>query len=75
MSFQLEEYTPPTWPQPPATEHMMMRCTEVAVDDLDSAVEHALACGARRADGCRLRTVSAHGRLGRMARLAAGIDA
>jgi catechol 2,3-dioxygenase-like lactoylglutathione lyase family enzyme len=49
LSFQLEEYTPPTWPAQPGDQHMMMHL-EVEVDDLDRALDHALACGASLAD-------------------------
>jgi catechol 2,3-dioxygenase-like lactoylglutathione lyase family enzyme len=49
LSFQREQFTPPTWPAGPDDQHMMMHL-EVMVDDLPSAVEHAIACGARLAD-------------------------
>lgn len=49
LAFELDErYQPPVWPteegRPPTQVHL-----EVQVDDLDGAVEHALACGARLA--------------------------
>lgn len=49
LSFQREEFTPPTWPAQPGDQHMMMHL-EVMVDDLDGALEHALSCGARLAE-------------------------
>jgi len=49
LSFQREEFTRPTWPAGPGDQHMMMHL-EVMVDDLPSAVEHAVACGAVLAD-------------------------
>lgn len=45
LSFQAEPaYRPPTWPEEPETQQKMMHL-EVLVEDLDSAVAHALACG------------------------------
>jgi catechol 2,3-dioxygenase-like lactoylglutathione lyase family enzyme len=49
LSFELEEqWTPPVWPAEPghqfASQHL-----DIWVDDLEAAVEHALACGARLA--------------------------
>ena len=50
LSFELDEhFQPPVWPsepgRPPAQLHL-----DVQVDDLEGAVSHALACGARLAD-------------------------
>ena len=44
-----DEYVPPVWPSRPG-EPGMMAHLEIAVDDLDGAVAHALECGARAAD-------------------------
>jgi hypothetical protein len=49
LAFQREQFTPPAWPAGPGDQHMMIHL-EVMVDDLPSAVEHALACGARLAE-------------------------
>jgi catechol 2,3-dioxygenase-like lactoylglutathione lyase family enzyme len=46
LSFQRERaYQRPMWPSAPGDQQMMMHL-EVAVDDLDAAVTHALAAGA-----------------------------
>lgn len=46
LAFQTEtKYRPPVWPAT-GTEQQMMVHLEIRVDDLDSAVQHALACGA-----------------------------
>ena len=50
LAFELDEaYRPPTWPTradaPPTQLHL-----EVQVDDLEGALAHALACGARLAE-------------------------
>ena len=46
VSFQTEsQYVRPTWPAA-AGEQQMMVHLEIVVDDLDAAVEHALAAGA-----------------------------
>lgn len=39
------EYVPPVWPSR-AGHQLMMGHLEIGTDDLDGAVEHALACGA-----------------------------
>jgi catechol 2,3-dioxygenase-like lactoylglutathione lyase family enzyme len=41
-----ESYVPPTWPPAPGHQQMMLHL-DVAVDDLDAAVAHALRLGAR----------------------------
>ncbi|GAB7191763.1 VOC family protein [Kineococcus sp. NUM-3379] len=47
VSFQTEPgYVPPVWPGRPG-EQLMMAHLEIAVDDLEEAVEHARAAGAR----------------------------
>jgi catechol 2,3-dioxygenase-like lactoylglutathione lyase family enzyme len=43
------EYIPPVWPPADGSQQMMMH-VDVAVDDLDLAVEHAVELGARVAD-------------------------
>jgi catechol 2,3-dioxygenase-like lactoylglutathione lyase family enzyme len=43
------EYVPPTWPSRPGQQQMMAHI-EVATDDVESAVAHAMACGALLAD-------------------------
>jgi predicted enzyme related to lactoylglutathione lyase len=46
LSFQREEqYRRPTWPAAPGEQQMMMHL-EVMVDDLESAVAHAVSLGA-----------------------------
>lgn len=40
-----EEYVPPVWPSSGGRQQMMAHL-EIATDDLDAAVEHALASGA-----------------------------
>lgn len=50
LSFQTEtEHVPPVWPAGPGDQQMQMHL-EIRVDDLDSAVTHAVFCGARVAD-------------------------
>lgn len=50
LSFQLEEaYTPPVWPAKPGDQQMQLHL-DIEVDDLDAAVEHALAAGATLAE-------------------------
>jgi catechol 2,3-dioxygenase-like lactoylglutathione lyase family enzyme len=50
VSFQeYTEYEPPTWPEEPGQQWKMLHL-DFKVDDLDAAVEHALACGARLAE-------------------------
>lgn len=50
LSFHDDEhYVPPIWPSVPGEQLMMMHL-DVATDDLDAAVAHALECGARLAD-------------------------
>ncbi|MDW3216597.1 MAG: VOC family protein [Ilumatobacteraceae bacterium] len=43
-----DEYVPPTWPSV-AGEQLMMLHLDIATDDLDAAVAHAIECGATRA--------------------------
>ena len=46
LAFHIDEqYSPPVWPSRRG-EQSMMGHIEVGTDDLDGAVEHALACGA-----------------------------
>lgn len=50
LSFQSEaSYQPPVWPEQPGTQGKMLHL-DVKVDDLDSAVDHALGAGARLAE-------------------------
>jgi catechol 2,3-dioxygenase-like lactoylglutathione lyase family enzyme len=50
LSFQEEvEYVAPVWPAGPGDQQMMMHL-DIAVDDLERAVEWATAAGARLAD-------------------------
>ena len=50
LSFDvLENYRPPVWPEDQHSQDKMMHL-EIQVDDLDAAVEHALAAGARLAE-------------------------
>jgi catechol 2,3-dioxygenase-like lactoylglutathione lyase family enzyme len=50
LSFQQEEHhVPPVWPAEPGDQQMMMHL-EIRAEDLDSAVAHALKCGAVLAD-------------------------
>lgn len=50
LSFQqLAVYRPPVWPEEPGAQGKMVHL-DIRVDDLDAAVAHALACGARLAD-------------------------
>ena len=43
-----EQYVPPTWPSTTG-EQLMMVHLDIATDDLDAAVAHAIECGATRA--------------------------
>jgi catechol 2,3-dioxygenase-like lactoylglutathione lyase family enzyme len=46
LSFQAEPwYEPPVWPEVPGTQTKMLHL-EVLVDDVESAVEYAVSCGA-----------------------------
>lgn len=50
ISFDvLENYRPPVWPEHPDAQDKMMHF-EMQVDDLDAAVAHAIASGARLAE-------------------------
>jgi catechol 2,3-dioxygenase-like lactoylglutathione lyase family enzyme len=50
LSFQAEaEYREPVWPEQPDGQDKMLHL-DIHVDDLDSAVAHALASGARLAE-------------------------
>lgn len=50
VSCQLEEgYVRPGWPAGPGDQQMQLHL-EIRVDDLNDAVEHAIACGARVAE-------------------------
>lgn len=50
LSFQAErDYRAPTWPERPDAQDKMLHL-DLRVDDLDAAVTHAVACGARVAD-------------------------
>ena len=50
LSFQSEPgYRTPTWPEQPAGQDKMLHL-DIRVDDLDAAVDHAVASGARLAD-------------------------
>ena len=50
LSFQAESaYERPTWPAGPGDQQMMVHL-DIGVDDLDAAVEHAVAVGAVPAD-------------------------
>ncbi|MFI7024856.1 VOC family protein [Micromonospora sp. NPDC049900] len=50
LAFQRERaYVRPTWPAEADRQQMMMHL-EIGVDDLDAALEHALACGATLAE-------------------------
>jgi catechol 2,3-dioxygenase-like lactoylglutathione lyase family enzyme len=44
-----EQYLPPTWPSRPDAQQMQAHI-EIATDDLDAAVAHAVACGATVAE-------------------------
>jgi catechol 2,3-dioxygenase-like lactoylglutathione lyase family enzyme len=49
LSFQADpNYRPPTWPEVPSGQDKMLHL-DIKVDDLDAAVTHALAAGARLA--------------------------
>lgn len=50
LAFQTEEHhVEPTWPSGPGDQQMQLHL-EIHVDDLESAVAHAVECGARVAD-------------------------
>jgi catechol 2,3-dioxygenase-like lactoylglutathione lyase family enzyme len=50
LSFQeVEWYTPPVWPEQPGEQTKMIHL-DIQVDDLEAAVEYALAAGARLAE-------------------------
>ena len=50
LLFQAEaDYRPPVWPEQPSGQDKMLHF-EIRVDDLDAAVAHAVAAGARLAD-------------------------
>lgn len=50
LSFQYERhYTPPVWPGMPDAPQMMAHL-DIAVDDLDAAVDYACSLGATQAD-------------------------
>ena len=50
LSFQEErDHVPPVWPAGPGDQQMMMHL-EVMAEDLDSAVAHAVKCGAAVAE-------------------------
>jgi catechol 2,3-dioxygenase-like lactoylglutathione lyase family enzyme len=50
LSFQAEaDYRSPTWPEEPPGQDKMLHL-DIKVDDLDAAVAHAQAVGARLAD-------------------------
>lgn len=50
LSFQAEaEYREPVWPEQPNAQDKMLHL-DIHVDDLDSAVAHAIASGARLAE-------------------------
>lgn len=49
LSFQARaDYRPPVWPEQPGAQDKMLHL-DIRVDDLEAAVAHALACGARLA--------------------------
>ncbi len=43
------EYEPPVWPSTPGRQQIMSHL-DIGTDDLDAAIAHARACGAREAD-------------------------
>lgn len=50
FAFQeIEEYTPPVWPWEEGKQQQMAHI-DFLVDDLAESVEHAIACGAKKAD-------------------------
>ncbi len=50
LAFQtVEEYAPPVWPWREGAQQQMAHM-DFKVDDLESSVAHAIACGARKAD-------------------------
>jgi catechol 2,3-dioxygenase-like lactoylglutathione lyase family enzyme len=51
LAFQQEPLQPPpVWPATSPDDQQIMAHLEIRVDDLDAAVAHALACGARLAE-------------------------
>ena len=51
LSFQtVSYYHRPVWPEPQAGDQSMMLHLDIEVDDLEAAVEHALAAGAELAE-------------------------
>ena len=49
LTFQAEQwYEPPVWPEEPGAQTKMIHL-DIAVDDLEAAVAHAVAAGAREA--------------------------
>ncbi len=49
LSFQgRADYTPPVWPEEPGAQQKMLHL-DIRVEDLQPAVEYALACGGRLA--------------------------
>lgn len=50
LNFEFErEWKPPTWPAEPGTQNATQHL-DIRVDDMDAAVEHALAAGATLAE-------------------------
>jgi catechol 2,3-dioxygenase-like lactoylglutathione lyase family enzyme len=50
LSFQAEpDYRPPTWPEHADGQDKMLHL-DIKADDLDTAIDHAIECGARLAD-------------------------
>jgi predicted enzyme related to lactoylglutathione lyase len=50
LAFQQEDgHVPPAWPAQPGDQQMQVHL-EIRVDDLESALAHALDCGARLAE-------------------------
>jgi len=51
LGFQKnEDYLPPVWPEEPGAQQQMLHLDfAVAPEQMDAAVAHAIACGARRA--------------------------
>lgn len=48
LSFHEDvEYVPPVWPSTPGAQQMMMHL-DIATDDLESAIAHAIECGATK---------------------------
>ena len=58
LAFQeIEEYTPPVWPWEEGKQQQMAHI-DFLVDDLAGTVEHAIACGAQKADVQYFETVT-----------------